>query len=130
MSDQIPSHEPPASEPPRTEEAHAERAGPGWLPGAILIVVGLIFLARNFAGFTLHNWWALFILIPAIGSLASAWRLYQTAGRRMTAAVRGPLIGGLILLLVTAIFLFNLDWGKVWPAFIIVVGIGVLLSAL
>jgi hypothetical protein len=43
-----------------------------WLPGMILILLGGIFLAQNYFGATLHNWWALFILIPAIGTLTTA----------------------------------------------------------
>jgi hypothetical protein len=44
--------------------------------------------------------------------------------------VRGTLTGGLMLLLVTIIFLFNLDWGKVWPLFLIIIGLGALLTGL
>jgi hypothetical protein len=116
------------SQPPSGETRRS--FGGGWIVGAILILIGLVFLVQNFtAGFQLQNWWALFILIPALGSLGSAWRIYRSQGR-LSHAVRGPLVGGLILLLVTAIFLFNLDWGKVWPAFLIVAGAGMLFTAL
>lgn len=100
-----------------------------WLGGLILIVLGVIFLAGNFTGFQLTNWWALFILIPALGSLGTAWRLYQTHGR-WTAASRGPLFGGLILLAVAAMFLFNLNWGRLWPVLLILAGLGALSNAL
>ena len=55
--------------------------------------------------------------------------MYERNDRRFTAASRGPLVGGVVLLAVAAVFLFNLDWGVVWPFFVILVGLGVLFSA-
>lgn len=101
---------------------------PAWVVGIILIIIGVAFLFQNISGLWLGNWWALFILIPAIGSLATAWRIYETHGH-MTAAARGPLVGGIVLLMVTAIFLFNLDWGRVWPVFLIIAGGSALAAA-
>jgi len=100
----------------------------GLILGGILILIGVIFLAQNVTDWDLGNWnwWALFILIPAVGSLANAWRMYQAQGR-LTAAMRGPLVGGFALLLVTTILLFDLDWGTMWPLFLIIVGVGALI---
>jgi hypothetical protein len=92
-----------------------------------LIVVGAIFLLRNYVGFELGNWWALFILIPAFGSLAAAWSAWRSGMH--PAAVTGPLIGGLSMLTVAAIFLLELEWGRIWPVFLILAGIGALLSS-
>ena len=39
--------------------------GSNWGSGVALIVIGVIFLVANTTNFHLHNWWALFILIPA-----------------------------------------------------------------
>lgn len=122
MSDELPSgNAPDQGTPPSRPKME-------WLGGAVLILIGLIFLLQNVSSFELRNWWALFILIPAIGSLGTAWRIYQTQGR-LNAAARGSVIGGLVLLLVAAIFLFNLNWGRVWPVFLIVIGVGALLNA-
>ena len=121
MSENLPNDTPPP-------EKH-NREQMGWLGGAVLILIGVIFLLQNISGFSLNNWWALFILIPALASLGTAWRAYQAHGR-LTAAVRAPLFGGLILLLVAALFLFNLDWGRFWPFFLIIAGLGALASAL
>jgi hypothetical protein len=101
----------------------------GWIPGIILIALGLIFLLQNLTNFHLQNWWALFILIPAIGSFATAWNQYQQAGR-LTSASRGPLIGGLVFTLISLIFLLNLDFSRFWPIFLIIAGLGALVSAL
>jgi hypothetical protein len=102
---------------------------PAWIAGGVLILVGVVFIVQNVAGFAFNNWWALFILIPALGSLVTAYQMYVRNDRRFTVASRGPLVGGLILLAVTAVFLFSLDWGKVWPLFLILIGAGMLLSS-
>jgi hypothetical protein len=101
----------------------------GWIAGAALILLGVIFMAQNLGVFYLSNWWALFILLPAFGSFAAAWNSYQANGR-LTAAGRGSLIGGGILTLIAAVFLFGLDFGLLWPIFLIVGGLVVLLNAL
>ena len=103
---------------------------PAWIVGGVLILIGVVFLLRTVTGVELHNWWALFILIPALGSLVTAGQMFVRNGRRFTAASRGPLIGGLVLLAISAIFIFNLDWVIAWPFILIIAGAGVLLSAL
>jgi len=119
-------------QPELTEQQDRPRAARygGWIGGAVLIVIGLVFLFQNLTGFSLENWWALFILIPAIGAFSNAWRNYQDAGGRMTSRVRGAMIGGFILLLVAAMFLFNLNWVIFGPLMLILVGVGLLLNAL
>jgi len=39
-------------------------------------------------------------------------------------------MGGLAMLTVTAIFLMDLEWSRIWPVFLILVGIGALLPSL
>jgi hypothetical protein len=119
----------PPQPPQPTNEARPSRQRPGWIAGGVLILVGVVFIIRNVSGLAFDNWWALFILIPALGSLVTAYQMFERNDRKFTAASRGPLVGGLVLLGVTAVFLFNIDWGKVWPLFIILVGLGVLLSS-
>lgn len=97
--------------------------------GAILIALGLIFLLQNFAGLELNNWWALFILIPAAGAFGNTIRAYQDAGGRLTVSARGSLIAGLVLVMVTAIFLFGLNWSLFGPAVLILAGVGILINA-
>jgi hypothetical protein len=92
-----------------------------------LILVGAIFLLRN-AGLEIGNWWALFILIPASASLARAWTAWRSGMH--PSAVSGSLIGGLAMLSVVAIFLLDLQWGKIWPIFLILIGIGALVPSL
>lgn len=110
----------------RTVKPHQDDAS--LMTGIVLIVVGGLFLLNTLNGFVLNNWWALFILIPALKNLSSTWRSFQRHGR-FTHASRGSLIGGLILSLVSLTFLFNLSWGMIWPIFLIIIGFGSILTA-
>ena len=98
-----------------------------WMAGVILIAIGLIFLATNLGGFHLNNWWALFILIPAVSNFSSAYANYKENGRLQKSG-RGSITGGLILSLIAFTFLFNWDWGVIWPVFLIIGGVGALLG--
>lgn len=98
-----------------------------WMPGVVLIAIGVIFLATNLGGFHLNNWWALFILIPAVSNFSSAWQNYKVNGRLQKAG-RGSITGGLILTLISFTFLFGWDWGVIWPIFLIIGGVGALLG--
>ncbi len=102
---------------------------PAWIPGLVLIGIGVIFLLNNLTGFQIDNWWALFILIPAVSSLGNALRVYRNTGK-LGDDGRGSLIGGLIMLLVASTFLFSWNWAYIWPAFLVIGGIGLLMGAL
>lgn len=51
-----------------------------WIPGIVLIGLGVIFLVQNYMGQQLRNWWALFILIPAFFTLERGYTSFK-AGR-------------------------------------------------
>ena len=120
---------------PAAEKAVAEEPtragrrldGGAWLGGLVLIVLGLVFLLRTVANIDIGNWWALFILIPAVGSLVAAYRAWREAGNINFYAANG-LVAGTIILLVAIIFLFQIDWSRIWPLFLIIIGIGALLG--
>ena len=100
----------------------------GWIPGLVLITIGLLFLLNNFFDVGLiENWWALFILIPALVKLNEAWRRYKLAGH-WTGAAGSALTGALIVGAVAMIFLFELSWGLFWPVLLIIFGVGILLK--
>lgn len=96
--------------------------------GLILIGLGIIFLLSQTTGFYLNNWWALFILIPAVHNLIEAWHSYQVNGR-LGSHARHALFGGILLTAVAAFFLFNLSWNLFWPIVLIMVGISALIKA-
>jgi hypothetical protein len=103
--------------------------GASWIGGLVLLLLGGLFLLRNlgFLAFS-GNWWTIFIFIPAVVLAATAWQRYTAAGHRIVPAVQGALIGSLVLLLVGTILLFELDWGTLWPLFLIIAGVGLLLG--
>jgi hypothetical protein len=116
----------------QVNEDQARSPGRGkipWVPGVILIGLGIIFLLNNITGLTFNNWWALFILIPAINQFRKAAGILRSEGE-FTGKVWSALAGGFILCLVAAAFLFNLNWSLIWPAFLIIGGLSILLGAL
>jgi hypothetical protein len=99
------------------------------ITGAVVLIgVGLFFLLQQY-GLVSTNfaWWSLFIIVPGLGILVSGIMAYRRAGY-LTNSIRGQISGGTMMTLVGAIFLFHLDWGKVWPVFIIVPGVFMLLG--
>lgn len=112
-------------------ERRAARGNGAWIFGAILIALGILFFLQNMNVVPLNNWWALFILIPGIGSLAAAWRLFTVNDNQISGPVMGSLVTGLLLIGVTLIFLLNLqlNWELVLPALLILFGVGMLLGA-
>ena len=109
-------------------EARGIPGGSTWVVGLILIVLGGAFLMQNTGRFffPFTNWWALFILIPAFGSLDRAYQAYRNAGNQFTAFVRNSAFVGLVLTMVAGMFLFNLNWTYLGPIMIMLVGVGIL----
>ena len=95
-----------------------------------MILLGLAFLMRTTGNFPLHNWWALFILIPAVGAFDTALRMYRNEDNQLTGPALGSLLVGLVLTFVTASFLFNLTWSLFGPIILILAGIGILAVAM
>jgi hypothetical protein len=96
-----------------------------WIPGIVLIGLGLIFLVQNYLGQQIRNWWALFILIPVFFTLERGYASLQ-AGRNAEAF--GQLIGGFVLVALIVIFLLGLPFSQLWPIFLIIGGISLLVS--
>src|SRR5512136_2686938 len=111
------------------EREHRHRdTGSVWV-GITLILIGILFILRVSHIISLGNWWALFILIPAVASLGSAITAFARNGGQYTRSVSGGLGGFLFLTVLAAMFLFGLDWGRYWPVFIVIAGVSVLLNA-
>ncbi len=114
----------------RRQARRESRGSSGWIGGVVLILLGLFFLLQNFSNFELQNWWALFILIPAVSSFANAWNVYRESDNQLTSAVTRPLLSGTILTFIAAIFLFGIDFGLFWPVLIIFGGLMILFNGL
>ena len=98
----------------------------------ILIGLGAAFLLQDLGTISIPfgNWWALFILIPAVASFDRAFRAYRNADGQFNASVRSPLLVGIVLTIVTLGFIFNINWTFFVPALIILVGLGILFNAM
>ena len=90
---------------------------------------------RNLIGFFLIAfgwtwfWWALFILIPAFWAYVACWETYKNIGRLTRGAV-GSLMTGILLTILSLVFLLNLTGGLVWPILLITGGLAFLATAL
>ncbi len=100
-----------------------------WIGGVILVTVGAALLLTTVFGVVLHNWWALFILVPGLAKLVGAVQSYGRDGR-FSHRARHNFTWGLILTLVACTFFFSWSWSAIWPVFLIVFGLGALLSGL
>ncbi len=129
----ISSH--PAEQPQyltRREQRRAARyaAGGGWVGGIILILLGGIFLLENLGLPTIGNWWALFVLLPAVATLGAAWSRYIDDGGVISSAVISSAVVGLGFVALAAALFVGLDLSLIWPVGLILIGIGVFAGAL
>lgn len=107
---------------------HKHKGSAWW--ALILILVGVIFLVQNLniASFTFH-WWALFIFLPVIGSLSSAWDGLREDGR-FTTRVSGSLGSAILVGTVGTLLLFGMDWSRWWPLVLMAGGCSMLLTGI
>jgi hypothetical protein len=131
MNDQFQNNNEPLDRRESRRQRHEALGIPGgstWAVGLVLIILGGAFLMQNTGMYKIPftNWWALFILIPAIGSLDRAYRAYKNADNQLTVFARNSMFVGLILTMVAGMFLFNLNWSTFGPVLIILVGLGII----
>ncbi len=108
--------------------ANPERSHLIW-GGLALIVIGGIFLARNFdLVYFGRHWWAFFLLIPLFYTFSAYQRHRRAAGGKFTPEARNSFIGMLSIAFIMCVFLFELRWHAVWPVFIIIAGVSMLLG--
>jgi len=101
----------------------------GWIGGALLIMLGVVFLLQNMGIRFLTNLWALFFLIPAFWAYVAAWDNYQDKSR-LSPGGASALTVGILLTILAMVFLLNLDVGLFWPVILILGGSALLAPAL
>jgi hypothetical protein len=102
----------------------------GTTTGVILILLGVAFLLERMGLIAMPgNWWSVFIYLAAVASFANAWRAYR-AGGAFGPVAGGSFVWGLVLTVVASIFLFELPWAQWWPAILIGVGVGMVVSSM
>lgn len=101
----------------------------GWVMGIVVIALGVLFLLHNLglhlAFLEFNNWWAVLILLCAIGPLSLAYRQYR-ASERIDANIAYYLTCAAAILSVGFIFLLDLRWDRWWPLFVIYGGLWML----
>lgn len=105
-----------------------------WI-GLVFIFGGAVVLLNqlNILPFEL-NWWALFILFPAVGTLTSAYNRYRSTNDLFEMRVMIPALVGLFMLLLSVSLLvgdaINLNLRVYWPIILIVLGLGLIIGRL
>ena len=91
--------------------------------GLSLVVLGVgLFVLNSFKG-SLENWWALFILLPAIGLFYGGREISRRADGRLPFLARFNFAIGTIVLVVAMMFLLNLSWSVWWPLMLMTPGL-------
>lgn len=94
--------------------------------GALLLIVGTVFLWITVSPTAANNWWAFFIMVGGLLFVSIARAVQVTTNGRFPFLIRSNLGISLIILTVASMFLFNLDWVVWWPLMISVPGIALL----
>lgn len=110
------------------KQEHAERSS-GWIGGAILILLGLVFLMQNIRFQYFENLWALLFLIPAYTAYTIAWHCYKQNGKIAHGTVI-TLIIGIFFSVISLVFLFDLTVDLLCPILIVASGFVLLLKIL
>lgn len=111
--------------------ADRRAGGLGWIAGLVLIALGALFLLQDAGVLTqFTNWWALFLLLPAVGTLSAALGAFRRNGGQWTADVTGPFLAGLLFLAITVAFLLNVTATWFWPVLLIATGVLLLAGGL
>lgn len=105
-----------------------------WI-GLVLIFAGAMILLNQLETLPFElNWWALFMLFPAFGSLAGAYKRYRSTNDVLEMGVMIPALVGLFMLLLSVSLLLSdaidLNLRTYWPIILIVLGLGLILGRL
>jgi hypothetical protein len=108
-------------------EKRPENRGNQITGGLIILIIGVFFLLQRLNIVTFKNWWAVFILIPAISSLGNFFQDHNRE-RAFRFSQVSNILGILFPVSVACIFLFELSWQIYWPVLVILAGFSMFLS--
>ena len=123
---------PGSREAERPLSTHVFRPWSGWV-GLGMIYLGLGFLSKNLNWLDLSrihsNWWAVAILIPALGGLITAIRLALSGDGWQWGAITNLVLAS-IFSFVGCIGLLGISWNLLAPILMITVGLIFLMNTL
>lgn len=101
-----------------------------WI-GLAFIAGGVVVLLNQSGVLSIKfNWWAFFIVIPAIGSLHNAYRRYRATNNLFDMGVMIPALMGLFMIGLMYNLLsgngWNFNWNLLWPLMFIIIGLGMI----
>ena len=101
-----------------------------WI-GLAFIAGGVIVLLNQSGLLSLEfNWWAFFIVIPAIGSFRNAYNRYRATNNLFDMGVMMPALIGLFMIGLMFNLLsgngWNFNWNLLWPLMFIILGLGMI----
>ena len=97
--------------------------------GLFLVFVGGAIFLSKVLGIQLENWWALFILVPALTMFGIGWAIPRPDNGRFHLISRLFFATGLVVLVVAGMFLMNLDWSVWWPLMIVTPGVSLIIAS-
>jgi len=111
-----------------TSEGKKKKHDPlgGVTGGLILILLGVLLLLSTLGHISWGDWWAYFVL--GLGCILIFEALLRVAGTSDRQPVTGKLIGGSVLAIIGAAYVFGMvTW---WPLILIAVGIIIIVTSL
>ncbi|NQU68188.1 MAG: hypothetical protein HQ510_09630 [Candidatus Marinimicrobia bacterium] len=75
----------------------------------------------------IDNWWALFVISPGVATYLSAFQQYRST-RKVTIRLIDRITSGTFITFVGFILLLDWQWSKIWPVFLIIIGLEYLLK--
>ncbi|MBT3251895.1 MAG: hypothetical protein HN729_12775 [Candidatus Marinimicrobia bacterium] len=90
--------------------------------GALLVLLGIYLLLEK-SGYIpeLENWWALFIVLPGLATIGSAYKSLMDEGI-ITRRIIDRIASGVTIMFVGCVMLFGWQWSRIWPVFLIIIG--------
>lgn len=114
----------------RLNNSNSRNSSNIWI-GLIFIGGGAIVLLNQMGILSFElNWWALFILMPAVGALSGAYNRYRTTNSLFDMGVIMPALIGLFMVALSFSMLvgvfWNINWSLYWPIILIIIGLGII----